>query len=92
MIINVFNCRDLLPSDSSGVSDPYIKASYFGIEDKTDTVMECLNPIYNQRIVLENIEIFDEKSMPPLIIKVYDYDEEPFIADDLMGTAIISLK
>jgi hypothetical protein len=30
--------------------------------------------------------------MPPLIIKAYDYDEEIFIPDDLMGTALISLK
>jgi hypothetical protein len=30
MIINLFQAKDLIPSDSSGTSDPYVKVNYYG--------------------------------------------------------------
>lgn len=73
IICNVFNCQNLLPGDENGTSDPFLTATYYGQTVKTETIEDTLNPLFNQRIVMKNIDIFDiTKNPPPIIIKLFD--------------------
>ena len=90
IICNIFNCQNLLPGDENGTSDPFLTATYYGQTVNTETIDDTLNPLFNQRIILKNIDVFDiTKNPPPIIIKVFDED---LIGSDFLGTAVVDLK
>lgn len=90
LMVNLFNAQNLIPGDDNGKSDPYCQVEYYGKKGRSVTIDDSLNPIYNRRIVLEDVDIFNmEKQPPPLIIKFFDYD---FMGDDYLGGASVDLN
>ena len=48
LISNVYHCKDLIPSDNEGTSDPFIIVSYFGNEGASNIIEQTLNPVWNE--------------------------------------------
>lgn len=48
LIANIYQAKDIIPmDDDTGTSDPYVKVYFYGQEQKTNTIMKTLNPIWN---------------------------------------------
>jgi Ca2+-dependent lipid-binding protein len=58
LICNVYNCQNLIPADSDGTSDPYVEVNYYGRKAKTQVIDDSINPIYNTRLVIDNVPIY----------------------------------
>ena len=42
---HIYQAQDLIPADADGNSDPFCTMNYYGIEDRTDTIQDTLNPV-----------------------------------------------
>lgn len=80
-------------SDENGTSDPYIKAwDLSGKKKQTEVIEDNCNPLYYQTLELEYEvrDIKDPESYPPILMDVYDADNEIFDStDDFLGRAQI---
>lgn len=86
LYVTVVRCRNLLPADLSGASDPFVEIS-LGTQTKcTSTKLKNLNPVYNERFdfVVEN------KSTDILKIRVLDRDD--FSSHDSIGVIDFGLE
>jgi len=45
ILAHIYQAQDLLPADEDGNSDPFLEASFYGVEAKTPTVNDTLNPV-----------------------------------------------
>ncbi len=90
IICNIFNCQDLIPGDDCGGSDPFISMNYYGALQKTFVVEDSVNPIFNTRIIMRDVPIFDlERNPPPMTLKIFDKD---FMGEDFLGMSLVCLK
>lgn len=48
LTINVVEARELKPLDSGKTSDPFVKINFAGTEEKTKTIKETVNPVWNE--------------------------------------------
>jgi len=44
--LNIYQAKDLMPGDASGLSDPFISAYFFGSEGKTTIIQDTVNPVF----------------------------------------------
>jgi hypothetical protein len=86
MLINIYQARNLTPCDSDGTSDPFVKVTYLDRKHELKPVDSTLNPIYNERVVFQGIEIPMLKESPPIIIEVWDNDP---IGADFIGSCFL---
>lgn len=92
IIANIFQAKNLVAGDSTGLSDPMTNLYHFGTSRSSNIFPKTLNPSWNQRLVLGTWTVNGE--MPPLIISVYDYDST-LIGDaeyDFLGSSILNFE
>eukprot|EP00992_Anisonema_acinus_P007303 TRINITY_DN3032_c0_g1_i1.p1 TRINITY_DN3032_c0_g1~~TRINITY_DN3032_c0_g1_i1.p1 ORF type:complete len:130 (-),score=45.11 TRINITY_DN3032_c0_g1_i1:48-437(-) len=94
LMVGVVRARNLLNKDdgkAGDLSDPYAKvmctASSLEIQ-KTNTVNDCLDPIWNALLLYElNSSLMDEG-----LIKVWVMDKDKWSTDDDLGQLILPIK
>ena len=74
LVFNLFQGKDLLPSDDSGVSDPCVQFYHFGSTKQSAVFPKTLNPVWNQRVFMKSYMIGD--SIPAMVMNVWDKDED----------------
>lgn len=101
LISNIYHCKDLIPSDNEGTSDPFITISYHGIENSTNVIDQTLNPVWNERLNLK-IPIIIKESGPDyeearILIKIFDKDSiklldtQVYSKDEFLGAGVIEV-
>lgn len=90
--VHAYQARDLLGADKSGLSDPFLVASFSLLGGITLMKEQTLNPLWDQTLVLEpirlyDIDINDPETYPVVGIEIYDYDV--FDDPDLLARAQI---
>lgn len=74
IIANLIRAIDLPSGDDNGLSDPFVELEHYGNTKFSTVCNKTLDPIWNQRIVLDSYSIQDK--IMPLIINVYDSDSD----------------
>ena len=74
IVCHLFQGKNLLSSDSNGSSDPLVQFYNFGSTIQSAVFPKTLNPIWNQRLVLDSWMIGN--SIPSTIINVWDKDQD----------------
>uniref|UniRef100_A0A8D8PPI8 Double C2-like domain-containing protein beta n=1 Tax=Cacopsylla melanoneura TaxID=428564 RepID=A0A8D8PPI8_9HEMI len=76
LIVNIVKCVNLIPMDSNGFSDPYVKVTLrpdpYKQKFKTSVKWKSLNPIFNEEFALETK--INELSRQSLVVTVWDKD------------------
>ena len=99
LISNIFHCKNLIPSDNEGTSDPFIAISYYGNEAVSNVIEQTLNPVWNESIHL-NIPIVFRDGKPDyedgmISIKCFDKDSVKFLDtqvysnDEFLGAGFV---
>lgn len=74
LVCNLFQAKGLLASDESGYSDPILQLYHFGSTIQSAMFPSTLNPIWNQRMVLNTYMVGNY--IPSVILNMYDKDED----------------
>ncbi|XP_023242600.1 myoferlin-like isoform X2 [Centruroides sculpturatus] len=84
----VYQARDLIASDRSGFSDPYICVSVLSQSMKTAIIFQSLCPIWDQTLIFDEVIIYGDvetvKCEPP-IVAVEAYDQDAIGEDEFIG-------
>jgi len=102
LISNIFHCKNLIPSDNEGTSDPFIAVSYYGNESVSNVIEQTLNPVWNESIHL-NIPIVLIDGKPDyedgmISIKCFDKDSiklldtQVYSNDEFLGAGYVFVK
>ena len=90
--VKVKNCRNLVPMDTNGLSDPYVKLELNGVEKRTEVQRKTLDPEFltNKAYVFHPgmLSTAGWRSQE-LLVHVYDYDR--VTSDDYEGEVRIQL-
>ncbi|XP_072409909.1 myoferlin-like [Chiloscyllium punctatum] len=54
----IYQARGLLPTDISSSADPYVQVSLLHQSKRTDIIRGTLNPIWDQTLIFEEVEIY----------------------------------
>ncbi|CAB4010062.1 myoferlin-like isoform X3, partial [Paramuricea clavata] len=76
---HLFQGRNLLPSDSDGLSDPFVRLSFGTRSAKSKTIKKKLNPTWDQMLVLESVPIYGDpeqivENPPDIVLELFDCD------------------
>ncbi|CAB1417829.1 unnamed protein product, partial [Pleuronectes platessa] len=87
----LYQARDLLAMDKDSFSDAYAIVSYLHQSQRTVTVRNTLNPVWDQTLIFYELEIFgDPDAMmanpPDVVVELYDQDT--YGADEFMGRCV----
>ncbi|KAM7540290.1 hypothetical protein Aperf_G00000029285 [Anoplocephala perfoliata] len=84
----IFQARDLLAADQSGLSDPYVRVCFINQSQKTERLEQTLSPVWNQTLIFENMVICANpqsiiNSPPHVTIEIFDWDQ--IGSDEFLG-------
>ncbi|XP_071169318.1 myoferlin-like isoform X13 [Mytilus edulis] len=87
----IYQARDLLAGDESGLSDPYARVSFLTNSMVTEQVKKSLCPCWDQTLIFEELDIYGDprviEAQPPNItIEIYDHDK--FGANEFLGRCV----
>ncbi|KAK6921178.1 C2 domain [Dillenia turbinata] len=82
--ITILEGKDLVVKDKSGKCDPYVKMQYGEASQRTSTVQNATNPVWNQKFEFEEVDGGE-------YLKIKCYSEEYF-GDDNIGCARVNLE
>ena len=92
IICNVYQAKDLMPSDPDGATDAMVKLYHLGTLAQSSVFSNSLDPSWNERLFLKSTII--NGSLAPIVIKIFDQDLGLLgdISYEFTGSAIISLN
>eukprot|EP01083_Nonionella_stella_P294532 1001194_1 len=79
----VYQCRNVIAGDKSGLSDPYAVVRACGEKQQTHTVKSTLNAEWYKTLVMD-IDVVEQLELAPDIV-VQVMDEDVIGSDDLLG-------
>ncbi|XP_062606394.1 myoferlin-like isoform X2 [Saccostrea cucullata] len=84
----VYQARDLLAGDETGLSNPYARISFLTQSSVTMRMAKSLCPTWDQTLIFEEIEIYGdpqalEENPPEVVIEICDYDK--FGSNEFLG-------
>ncbi|KAK6925260.1 C2 domain [Dillenia turbinata] len=82
--ITIVEGKDLVVKDKSGKCDPYVKMQYGEVSQRTSTVKNATNPVWNQKFEFDEVHGGE-------YLKIKCYSEEYF-GDDNIGSARVNLE
>ncbi|XP_065924822.1 myoferlin isoform X7 [Magallana gigas] len=84
----IYQARDLLAGDETGLSDPYARVSFLTQSSVTEKKEKSLCPTWDQTLIFEELEIYGdpraiEENPPEVMIELFDYDK--FGSNEFLG-------
>ncbi|KAA0200949.1 Dysferlin limb girdle muscular dystrophy 2B (autosomal recessive) [Fasciolopsis buskii] len=75
----IFQARGLLGADDTGLSDPYVRCSFQGFTQRTETIMATLCPTWDETLIFDEVQIYGDPTTtamcpPPVIVELFDWD------------------
>lgn len=91
IIANLYMGSNLISSDDNGLCDPTVLFDHHGAQARSSIFRNSLNPVWSERIPIKTF--YSEDYLPPLVVKLFDLDENTFTADDYecLGMTTITL-
>lgn len=76
----MFQARDILAGDQTGLSDPYARVVFLNQSQSTERIDQTLCPTWDQTLIFARVEIHGDpqsiaKKPPSIVIEVFDHDQ-----------------
>ncbi|KJE97724.1 Fer1l3 protein [Capsaspora owczarzaki ATCC 30864] len=89
---HIYQARDLIGEDKSGLSDPYVRICFGNRSAKSLLIEQNISPTWDQLLVLDDIMLYGTAqeiaaSLPEVSIEVFDFDQ--IGQDDFLGRAFV---
>ncbi|TPP62512.1 Myoferlin, partial [Fasciola gigantica] len=89
----LFQARGLLGADDTGLSDPYVRCSFQGLTQRTETITATLCPTWDETLIFEEVQIYGDPMTtaicpPPVIVEIFDWDN--LSSDHFLGRCQVS--
>ncbi|KAK3095803.1 hypothetical protein FSP39_019399 [Pinctada imbricata] len=86
----IYQARDLLAGDETGLSDPYARLSFLTQSASTEKIHKSLCPTWDQTLIFEEMEIYGdprvlEETPPEIFVEIFDFDK--FGSNEFLGRA-----
>nr|XP_022342080.1 myoferlin-like isoform X4 [Crassostrea virginica] len=84
----IYQARDLLAGDETGLSDPYARISFLTQSSVTEKKLKSLCPTWDQTLIFEELEIYGdpraiEENPPEVMVELFDFDK--FGSNEFLG-------
>lgn len=91
IIPNLYMGKNLISADDDGLCDPMVTFYHLNQETSSDTFVDSLNPVWNDRLILSSKAYANW--IPPVIIKVLDKDAKFILKDkyECLGLCHVNL-
>ncbi|XP_040034731.2 myoferlin [Gasterosteus aculeatus] len=78
--VYVYQARNLCAMDKNSFSDPYAHVSFLHVSKTTEVVRFTLNPLWDQTLIFEDIEIYGDpqtiaRNPPDVVLELCDKDQ-----------------
>ncbi|CAB1341783.1 unnamed protein product [Coregonus sp. 'balchen'] len=78
--VYVYQARNLIAMDRDSFSDPYAHVSFLHVSKTTEVIRATLNPIWDQTLIFNDIEIYGDPQTialnpPNVVLELYDSDQ-----------------
>ncbi|BFY97443.1 hypothetical protein BsWGS_00482 [Bradybaena similaris] len=75
----IYQARDLLAADDTGLSDPFVRVAFMTQSMVTEKQKKTLSPTWDQTLIFSEVEIYGNPSVlevtpPEIYIELFDYD------------------
>ncbi|XP_022778128.1 myoferlin-like [Stylophora pistillata] len=89
----IYQARNLLAMDESGMNDSYVRVAFCKQSAVTEVLTQTLCPTWDQTLIFDNVEIYDSveniaKSPPSVVVEVFDKDTVG--KDGFLGRCVMS--
>ncbi|VDL89995.1 unnamed protein product [Schistocephalus solidus] len=76
----IFQARNLLAGDQTGLSDPYVRVNFVTQSQKSERLEKTLCPQWDQTLIFEDLQLHGSPdsimaSPPPVTIEIFDWDQ-----------------
>ncbi|KAF8567711.1 hypothetical protein P879_09042 [Paragonimus westermani] len=76
----IFQARNLLAGDQTGMSDPYVLCSFVGMCQSTETLQGTICPTWDETLIFDHINMCGAPDRimncpPPVTIEVFDWEK-----------------
>lgn len=85
LVVRVVKARGLLPSDSNGLSDPYVSIKFLRQKKKTKVVRKSLNPEWNESFEFKAKRRKDSPNTLDHEMVTFILKDKDFFFDDMLG-------
>ncbi|KAL9983681.1 hypothetical protein ACROYT_G005897 [Oculina patagonica] len=94
--VYVYQARDLVAKDESGMNDPYARVSFANQSQVTHTITQTPCPTWDQTLLYLNVEICEDpenvkRNPPSVVVELFDYDKG-MGKDDFLGRCVLFPK
>jgi len=87
MRAHVYQARELLSTDSTGLSDPFAVVSFSNFSQETEKVGGTLCPVWDQTVIFNDVTLDASETPPPVVVTIFDWD--PKGEPDFIGRVIV---
>lgn len=92
----IYQARDLIAKDESGMNDPYARVAFANQSRVTNMISQTPCPTWDQTLIFSNVEISEDpanikRNPPSIIVELYDRDS-PMGKDDYLGRCVFYPK
>nr|XP_058962380.1 myoferlin-like [Pocillopora verrucosa] len=89
----IYQARDLLAMDESGMNDAYVRVAFCKQSAVTEVLTQTLCPTWDQTLIFDDVEIYESvenvaKSPPSVVVEVFDKDAVG--KDGFLGRCVMS--
>lgn len=94
--VYIYQARDLIAKDESGMNDPYARVAFANQSQITHIVSQTPCPTWDQTLIYGNVEISEDpanikRNPPSVVVELFDHDS-PMGKDDFLGRSVFYPK
>lgn len=95
--VYIYQARDLIAKDESGMNDPYARVAFANQSQVTQVINQTPCPTWDQTLIYSPVEISEDpanvkRNPPSVIVELFDHDKNSIGKDDYLGRCVFYPK
>lgn len=95
--VYIYQARDLIAKDESGMNDPYARVAFANQSQITNIINQTPCPTWDQTLIYSPVEISEDpanvkRNPPSVVVELFDRDKNSLGKDDYLGRCVFYPK